>query len=108
MILASKEEIAAHTQAGWWGTETIDARFRANAAATPGHLAVADPPNRMDIDGREPRRLAYRDLSAEADRIATAFLDAGLKKDDVVAVQLPNVVELVAVYLGAWRAGLIV
>ncbi len=108
MILASKEEIETHTQAGWWGTETIDARFRANAAATPDRTAVADPPNRMDIDGREPRRLTYRELGAEADRIATALLDAGLKKDDVVAVQLPNVVELVAVYLGAWRAGLIV
>ncbi|MEQ8265610.1 MAG: class I adenylate-forming enzyme family protein [Parvibaculum sp.] len=108
MILASKEEIDAHTRAGWWGIETIDMRFRANAAATPDRLAVADPPNRADIDGREPRRLTYRELAAEADRIATAFLDAGLKKDDVVAVQLPNVVELVAVYLGAWRAGLIV
>lgn len=108
MILASREEIAAHTRAGWWGTETIDGRFRANAAATPDRTAVADPPNRAEIDGGSPRRLTYRELSDEADRIATALLDAGLKKDDVIAVQLPNVVELVAVYLGAWRAGLIV
>lgn len=108
MILASKEEIAKHTAAGWWGEETISSRFRANAAATPDRTAVADPPNREEVDGHPPRRLTYRELEAEADRIATAFLDAGLAKDDVIAVQLPNTVDLVAVYLGAWRAGLVV
>lgn len=108
MILASQQEIEAHTRAGWWGSETIDTRFRANVAATSDRLAVADPPNRAEIDGCDPRRLTYAELAAEADRIATAFLDAGLKKDDLLAVQLPNVVELVAVYLAAWRIGLIV
>ncbi|MAU60321.1 MAG: 2,3-dihydroxybenzoate-AMP ligase [Parvibaculum sp.] len=108
MILASKEDIAKHTAAGWWGKETISTRFRANAAAAPDRTAIADPPNREDIDGQVPRRLTYRELEAEADRIATAFLDTGLTKDDVIAVQLPNTVDLVAVYLGAWRAGLIV
>ena len=108
MILASKTEIETHTRAGWWGADTIDTRFRANAAATPDRLAVVDPPNRADIDGRAPRRLTYAELADAADRIATAFLAAGMKKDDVLAVQLPNVVELVAVYLAAWRIGLVV
>ena len=108
MILASKADIAAHTAAGWWGTETVNARFRANAAATPDRLAVADPPNREEIDGTAPKRLTYRELQDLADSIATGFLDAGLKKGDVVAVQLPNTADLVAVYFAAWRAGLIV
>ncbi|MBX3503830.1 MAG: acyl--CoA ligase [Parvibaculum sp.] len=108
MILASKAEIAAHTAAGWWGTETVSARFRANAAATPDRLAVADPPNREEIDGTGPKRLTYRELQELSDAIATGFLDAGLQKGDVVAVQLPNTADLVAVYFAAWRLGLIV
>lgn len=108
MILASKAEIAAHTAAGWWGTETVNARFRANAAATPDRLAVADPPNREEIDGTAPKRLTYRELQDLSDAIATGFLDAGLQKGDVVAVQLPNTADLVAVYFAAWRLGLIV
>lgn len=108
MILASKEDIAAYTAAGWWGTETIDTRFRANAASTPDRVAVVDPPNREEIDRQQPRRLTYRELTGLADRIATSFLDAGLGKDDVLAVQLPNTADLVAVYLAAWRIGLIV
>lgn len=108
MILASKAEIAAHTAAGWWGTETVNARFRANATATPDRLAVADPPNREEIDGTAPKRLTYSELESLADSIATGFLDAGLKKGDVVAVQLPNTADLVATYFAAWCIGLIV
>lgn len=108
MILVSKDEIAKQTSAGWWGKETIDVRFRANAAATPDRLAVADPPNREEIDGAAPRRLTYGELAREADRIATGFLDAGLRKGDILAVQLPNTTDLVAIYLAAWRIGLVV
>lgn len=108
MILASKADIAAHTAAGWWGTETVSSRFRANAAATPDRLAVADPPNREEIDGIAPKRLTYAELRELSDSVATGFLTAGLKKGDVVAVQLPNTADLVATYLAAWRIGLIV
>ena len=108
MILVSSDEIARQTSAGWWGKETIDVRFRANAAATPDRLAVADPPNREEIDGAAPRRLTYGELAREADRIATGFLDAGLRKGDILAVQLPNTTDLVAIYLAAWRTGLVV
>lgn len=108
MILASRDEIARQTSAGWWGEETIDTRFRANAAATPARLAVADPPNREEIDCVAPRRLTYGELAREADRIATGFLEAGLSKGDILAVQLPNTTDLVAVYLAAWRTGLVV
>lgn len=108
MILVSRDEIARQTSAGWWGEETIDVRFRANAAATPDRLAVADPPNREEIDGAAPRRLTYGELAREADRIATSFLGAGLRQGDILAVQLPNTTDLVAIYLAAWRIGLVV
>src|SRR5690554_5379135 len=98
MILATKEEIAAHTEAGWWGTETLCERFLANAAATPERTAVADPPNRQEIDGGAPERLTYRELENLTGRIATGFIDAGLKKGDVLAIQLPNTSSLVAAY----------
>lgn len=107
MILASPEEIRRHTEEGWWGTETMYDRFRANAEATPESVALVDPPNREEIDACAPRRLTYAELSAEADRIATGFLEASLAQDDILAVQLPNTADLVAVYLAAWRIGLV-
>ncbi|MGV8995999.1 MAG: class I adenylate-forming enzyme family protein [Parvibaculaceae bacterium] len=108
MILASEDQIEDYTARGWWGTETLDEAFRHNAEAHPMRLAVADPLNRADIDGQSPRRLTYGELDNEVQRCATALLDFGLSKDDVVAVQLPNVVDLLVVFLACWRLGLIV
>jgi acyl-CoA synthetase (AMP-forming)/AMP-acid ligase II len=108
MILAPYEQIEDYTERGWWGTETLDDVFRRNAQANPHRLAVADPPNRAEIDGHEPRRLTYAQLDDEVVALATTMLRLGLQKDDVVAVQLPNSVDLLVTYLACWRTGLIV
>lgn len=78
------------------------------AASTPGLEALVDPPNRAALVGGAPRRLSWSELQAEA-RHWTALLYAhGLRKDDVLLVQLPNTVELVILYLAAWRLGIMV
>jgi acyl-CoA synthetase (AMP-forming)/AMP-acid ligase II len=108
MILAPSDQIEVYTAQGWWGTDTLDDLFRRNAKATPGRLAVADPPNRSDITGGKPRRLTYSELSHEVECFASMLLDRGLAKDDVILVQLANTVELVVTYLAAWRLGIVV
>ena len=50
------------------------------------------------------RRVSYAELSDLERRIATALCDAGLAGERV-AFLLPNSIELVACYLGCWRAG---
>ena len=50
------------------------------------------------------RRVSYAELSDLERRIATALHDAGLTGERV-AFLLPNSIELVACYLGCWRAG---
>ena len=88
------------------GTRLFDL-FAANAARVPERLAVVDPPNRAALDGREPRRLDYRALSALVDATVLALTEAGLRRDDVLVTQLPNVVEYVATYLAAARLGIV-
>lgn len=107
MILASAERIARFTADGWWGVQTVDDLFRANVAATPDREAVVDPPNRAEITDGAVQRLRYRDMDDLVGRLATVLLDQGVARDDVVAVQLPNVVELTACYLAAARIGAI-
>lgn len=108
MILAPQDQIDVFTAQGWWGTDTLDDLFRRNVRATPQRLAVVDPLNRTEITDASPRRLSYAELEDEVERFATALMDRGLSKDDVLAVQLANTVELVVTYLAAWRLGLIV
>ncbi|GIJ68429.1 class I adenylate-forming enzyme family protein [Virgisporangium ochraceum] len=102
------ERVADYTARGWWSRDTMDPLFRAQVARQPDRVAVVDPANKVALVGTEPRRLTWRELDGEVDRLAVVLRDHGAAAGDVLAVQLPNTVELVAAYLAAWRLGLIV
>ena len=108
MILAKPENIQAFTEKGWWGTLTIDDLFRARVSERGDSEAVVDPVNRPDIFGGKARRLSWNALAYEVARMASVLYRLGLRKDDVVLVQLPNSVEQYIVYLGCARLGIIV
>ena len=108
MILNPQERIDEYTSRGWWGTRRIQDWFDDNLRTRPDAEALVDAPNRADFIDGAPRRLTWRALAAEADMYATAFLELGLTGDDIVCVQLPNCVELPAVYLACLRLGIVV
>ena len=108
MILNPQERIDEYTSRGWWGTRRIEDWFDDNLRTRPDTEALIDAPNRADFIDGAPRRLTWRALAAEADMYATAFLELGLAGDDIVCVQLPNCVELPAVYLACLRLGIVV
>lgn len=108
MILSPESQIREYTEKGWWGTDTYVDLFLKNAQKTPGAVAVVDPPNRAELTTGAPLRLTYAETQQAMDRLAGGLLEAGVKKDDIVMVQLGNTVELVIVYLAAARIGAIV
>ena len=93
---------------GAWSEQRIGDLFADSAAVEPARLAIADPPNRAALDGAVPRRLDWQSLCALVDATMVALADAGLRRDDVLITQLPNVVEYVAVYLACARLGIVV
>ncbi|MGW0659402.1 class I adenylate-forming enzyme family protein [Streptodolium elevatio] len=108
MRLHPSEREAAYTEAGWWGVPTWDELFRARVAERPDATAVVDPANRAThLDG-SARRLTWAELDAFVDRLAAMLLDHEVGRESVVGVQLPNCVELAAVYLAVARLGGIV
>lgn len=108
MILDRAETIQRYTDAGWWGAERISDLFLAQVEARPQQEALLDPPNRPELAPGEPQRYTFAALKTAVDRLAVALLNAGLQKDDVLMVQLPNVAELPMVYLAAARIGVVV
>ena len=108
MILAKPENIEAFTARGWWGTVTIDDLFRKRVSERGDSEAVIDPVNRSAIFAGEPRRLSWNALADEVARMAGVLYRLGLRKDDVVLMQLPNCVEQYVTYLGCARLGIIV
>lgn len=107
MILAQEKKITEYTSRGWWGKETILDLLYAKAKSRPDHEAFVDPYNKKDLVGAEPKRMTYRQLIEAIDRLALTLLDLGVKRDDVVLVQLPNIVELPISMFAAARIGAI-
>src|SRR3954454_17353804 len=73
--------------------ETIDARFRARAAAHPARLAVRD----------DAGALSYGQLDAAAERLAAAWQHRGVAPGQTVALLLGNRREFLVAYFAAVR-----
>jgi acyl-CoA synthetase (AMP-forming)/AMP-acid ligase II len=108
MIVAGEEKRQKYRAEGWWGDKTLADLFFANAASHPERLALIDAPNRADFAFGVPQRQTYRQLQAEVERLAGVLIVAGIGKDDVVVIQLPNISEFVALYFAAATIGAIV
>lgn len=92
---------------GAWADTRIGDLFAASAALDPQRTAVVDPPNRESLDGAAPRRLTWQSLSSLVDVLMVSLTDAGVRRDDVLITQLPNIVEYVAVYVACARLGIV-
>jgi len=108
MIVVPAERIADFKQKGWWSETRIDDLFEKNVREKTDREACVDPINCMDIVGREPRRLSWWQLEDLVSRYTAVFTAHGLRKDDALVVQLPNTIDLPAVYLACARLGIIV
>ncbi|MFV3074389.1 class I adenylate-forming enzyme family protein [Niveispirillum fermenti] len=108
MFTTDAARIADYEARGWWAGTTVDAMFQQTAAAAPDALALIDPPNRPLLDGQPQERLTWAQVRDRVERMAAALLAAGLVKDDVICVQLPNTTDAVILFLAAARLGLII
>ena len=73
------------------------------AAAIPDERAARDPAGACIADERQELDNAHfaRPVSA----VAALLADAGLRRGDVLAIMLPNRVELITSMFAAWRLG---
>ena len=86
---------------GFWHDRTINDELDACVAACPDKRALTA--YRSDSD--EVRRFSYRELAQMADRIAVGLHRLGVRKNDIVACQLPNWWQFTLTYLACSRIG---
>ncbi|MFZ2511422.1 MAG: class I adenylate-forming enzyme family protein [Gordonia sp. (in: high G+C Gram-positive bacteria)] len=106
--LYSPDKIARFRALGAWTDDTVDQIFTDRVAEYPDKIALVDPANNVALVGTAPRRLTWRELDDEVTALAARLLESGVRVGDVIGVQLPNGVELVELYLAAWRIGAVV
>ena len=108
MILDSYERIDQYNKLGAWGQKTLLDFFSENVASNPDREALVDPINREILLGSFPRRYTYAQLERSVNQLSLGFLEMGVKKDDLVLVQLPNIVELAICYLALGKIGAVI
>src|ERR1700748_2482616 len=87
---------------------TLDTLFGRILARKPRELALIDPGNKLRVTGEPPKRLTYEEADRAISALAAHFIESGLPAHSVIALQLPNTVELALTVLAAHRAGLVV
>ena len=85
----------AYGDSGLWNGRLLDGYLDDAATATPDRLAVVDAGT----------RLTYTELLERVDRIAGGLRELGVGRGDVVAMQLPNWWEALAVHFATLRLG---
>lgn len=101
------ERINELTELGWWENRTLDDLFRDVVRAHPDRVALVDQFNRSDFTDGAARRLTFAELATVADNLAAEFHAGGLRQDDIVVAQLPNIAELAVLYLALGKLGVI-
>ena len=90
------ERIREFVARGWWrGDDVLSGWIARHVKERPDAAALVQG----DVT------LSYRDLGAKVARLAESLRQAGITKGDVVAVQLPNVIEFCVTFLAICRLG---
>lgn len=107
MRLFSEEAVSRFIADDWWTGDTWGDHFRRNVVKFRDEVCLVDAANKLKFMGQQPLRLTWGQLEAAVDRAAEIFYDHGMRRDDVVGIQIPNSVELVITYLALTRLGAI-
>ncbi len=105
---SSEQRIREMTEQGWWGTDRLDDLFTRAVQASPHRTALIDPLDRTQFTDGEPKRWTFSELSLLADNLTADLYNEGLRQNDIVVVQLPNIAELAILYLALDKLGVII
>lgn len=93
----TREMYEEYRKKGYWDSTTPSDIWIRNAELYPEEEAIAD--SRL--------RLTWKEANLWIDRVALGFLELGIKKDQMIVLQLPNSVELSLLRVACERAGLL-
>lgn len=91
-----EKRMREYASEGHWGHRTVGDYLDENTKRFPNKIAIVDP---------KGRRVTYKELGKMVNRIALGFLKMGIKKGDIISVQLPNWVEFVYTYFALSKIG---
>jgi len=100
-VFLDASRLASEAKRGIWPDRVVTDYLDVWVAARPHDTAIIA----FREEDRSTTRLTYRELNARVAAVASALTGLGVGRGDVVAFQLPNWWEFVAVYLATVRIG---
>lgn len=98
----------AYIEAGVWNTSIcLDHLFARNVRRAPAKIILCDPGDKQEISGTPALHLSAEACERIVNTLCMRFQELGLDEGQVVAVQMPNTVELPLTLLACLRCGLI-
>jgi len=95
---------ARMVEQGLWLDRTINQDLDACVQACPDKLALTA----VRVETGAVTRFTYREMATMADRIAVGLARLGVRKNDIVACQLPNWWQFTLTYLACSRIGAVI
>ncbi|HET9627351.1 MAG TPA: AMP-binding protein [Kofleriaceae bacterium] len=100
----ARQHGARYRDHGWWRDTTFVDDLCGTAARTPDKPAIIA----ARAFARDTITLTYRELARRVDHIASGLIGLGVRREDIVAIQLPNWWQLVATALACARIGAVI
>ena len=102
-LMLTPQRLARESQAGHWQNLTADDFLDNALSAAPDKIFIVD----YNSVTKQERLISYRQIDRISKRIAARLHRLGVGRGDVVAIQLPNWWEFVAIHLACVRIGAI-
>ncbi|HOE19266.1 MAG TPA: AMP-binding protein [Syntrophorhabdaceae bacterium] len=93
----TQDMIDEYVRMGYWGDNLISDYWDRNAASLPNMVALVE----------EDVRITWAESKKHIDNIAASLIELGIKRDEKVAVQLHNCIELFTFRLACEKAGVV-
>jgi len=95
--IISPELASRYRQEGYWTDKTLSQYFNETVKTYADKTAIV----------YQEQRISYSELAEKVNRVAAHLIKAGLRKGDVLSVQLPNWPEFIYLFYGAIKAGIV-
>src|SRR5574341_753369 len=92
-----QQTVREYLSRGLWDKTSLSDHWDRNSSLNPGGTAVSDG----------YRSLSWSECKLWTDRFAVAMIKAGLARDEVVVIQLPNCLELPLIRVACEKAGIL-
>lgn len=108
MITTPKITSAHYRQQGIWADRQLHELLFEHAEHKGTETALVDPANKADLTGEAAQRFTFSESADAINQLCARLFSLGIRQDDILLVQMPNIAELAFLYLAASRLGAVI